>query len=332
MKKIITIAVIIIVTLINTMVAEASTTDKEIIIRDAVEQLSIGNEATVFYIGGVYITPMDIIEYACTHEDDPENLYDGPIIGLRGNIETENVHGKLNVRINRSFDIEEAEKLTDKMVNEISTNLETGVTDREKMAAICDYISQTYSYDKKAKKLIEEKKDSSQRENFVDAYYGDREIMCAEYATVTYILAQKLGINCRVIRGTKHAYNIVKFADSDHWIGYDLAGGKRYAQIASRYEMSIPSHNPKGVLEDETSSMDEKELALTAILLNNGISYEMANIKDYIFDLRYFVLKKHYFKDLMKPRQLRFILLLINIVIYGSIGIVFVCRYHSMRA
>ena len=116
--------------------------------------------------------------------------------------------------------------LTDLMVDEISANLDDGSTDREKMAAICDYISQTYSYDREVLKLIEEKEDSSLRENFVDAFYGDREIMCAEYATVTYILARKLGVNCEVIRGTRHAYNIVKFADSDHWIGYDLTGGR----------------------------------------------------------------------------------------------------------
>lgn len=332
MKKIITIAAIVIATMINTRVAEASITDKEIIIRDAIEQLSVGNEATVYYIGGEYVTPMDIIEYACTHEDDPENLYDGPILELRGSMETTNVHGRLNVVIKRGFDIEEAERLTDMMMDEISVNLEPDSSDREKMAAICDYISQTYSYDREALKLIEEKEDSSLRENFVDAYYGDREILCAEYATVTYILARKLGVNCKVIRGTRHAYNIVKFADSDHWIGYDLTGGGRYAQIGDEWEMSTSGHNPEGVLEDSTASEGDKELAETAILLNKGIEYEMANKRDYLYDLKYFVLKRHYYGDLMAPEILTWIFFGIDIVLYSVLGIALIHRLRPVRA
>lgn len=332
MKKIITIAAIVIATMINTRVAEASITDKEIIIRDAIEQLSVGNEATVYYIGGEYVTPMDIIEYACTHEDDPENLYDGSILELRGNMETTNVHGRLNVVIKRGFDIAEAEKLTDMMVDEISANLESDSSDREKMAAICDYISQTYSYDREALKLIEEKEDSSLRENFVDAYYGDREILCAEYATVTYILARKLGVNCKVIRGTRHAYNIVKFADSDHWIGYDLTGGERYAQIGDEWEMSTSGHNPEGVLEDVTATEDERKLAETAVKLNNGISYEIADRKDYFNDLRYFVLKRHYYRDLIDSVYLYYIICLVAIIPYMILGIALFLRFRPVRS
>ena len=332
MKKIIALATIILATIISTRTAEASTTDDEIIIKEAVEQLSVGNEATVYYIGGAYITPMDIIEYACTHEDDPDNLYDGPVLGLRGSIETENVHGRLNVVIKRGFDIEEAEMLTDHMVDEISANLNDGAIDREKMAAICDYISQTYSYDREALELTEEKDDSSLRENFVEAYYSDREIMCAEYATVTYILAKKLGVNCEVIRGTKHAYNIVKFADSDHWIGYDLTGGERYAQIGNEVEMSTPGHNPEGVLEDCKASEDDKELAETVVLLNNGISYEMADKRDYLNDLKYYVIKRHYYGDLMSPELLTRIFFGIDIVLYALLGLVMIRRLWPVRA
>lgn len=332
MKKTIALATIVLATMISTRTAEASPTDDEIIIKEAVEQLSVGNEATVYYIGGAYITPMDIVEYACTHEDDPDNPYDGPVLGLRGNIETENVHGRLNVVIKRGFDIEEAEMLTDHMVDEISANLNSGATDREKMAAICDYISQTYSYDREALELMEEKDDSSLRENFVEAYYGDREIMCAEYATVTYILAQKLGINCEVIRGTKHAYNIVKFADSDHWIGYDLTGGERYAQIGNEWEMSTSGHDPGGVLKDKTASEDDRELAETAILLNNGISYEMADKRDYLSDLKYYVIEKHYYKDLMKPEIISGVFFGIDMILYSVLGIVLIHRLCPVRA
>ncbi len=331
MRKIIVLASIIVATMINTGIAEASPADKEIILKETVEQLAVSNEAIVSYTGEAYISPSDIIEYACTHEEDPDNLYDGAIIELRGKLKTENTHGRLHAAIERGFDIDEADKLTDRMVNEISAGFKEYANDREKMAAICDYMSQTYSYDREALELIEEKKDSSLRKNFVEAYYGDRKIMCAEYATVTYILARKLGINCDVIRGSRHAYNIVKFSDSDHWIGYDLTGGDRYAQLSTELEISDSMHNPESVMEDEAASEEDRELAETAITLNNGKCYKLAGRKDYLCELGYFVLKAHHYEDLMEYVNIYHFLIALNAVLYIAIAIKFIYQAWPVR-
>lgn len=331
MKKIIVLAIIIVATMITTRTAEASPTDKEVILKEAVEQLAVSNEATVYYIGGAYIIPSDIVEYACTHEDDPDNLYDGSIIELRGDVETENIHGCLHAFIDRGFEIDEAEELTDRMVSEISAGLKDNATDREKMAAICDYMAQTYSYDKEALKQIEEKDDNSLRENFVEAYYGDRKIMCSEYATVTYILARKMGIECDVIRGSKHAYNIVKFADSDHWIGYDLTGGDRYAQLSTEWDISDSMHNPEGVMKDETASEEDRELAETAITLNNGKCYELADKWDSICDLVYFVVKAHHYEDLVAHGHYLYFLATMDVALFALLGIRIISEISPVR-
>ncbi len=286
MKKLYVIIIFVLMMFFNTRTVHAVTPAQETVIQEIVEQLASCNSVTVNY-SGPDISCQDVIEYAYLHADDPDYLYDGPMIEMRGGIRLITSSTQIQADIINGYDIEDAENLTDSMISEISAHLSDNASDREKMAAICNYIADTYSYDYDGMKLIEETCDNSYRINFVDAYYGNRKIICCDYAALTYLLANKLGINCQIMRGMGHAYNIVKFSDSDHYIGYDLSSGSRYAQIRSQENFDSPLHHPETAIDDKSILQKDKNDAQMAIVLNNGKEYQRANGWDYLRELWY---------------------------------------------
>lgn len=286
MKKLYVLIIFILMMLFNTRTVHAATPAQETVIRDIVAQLASGNSVTVNY-SGPDISCADVIEYAYLHADDPNYLYDGPMIEMRGGIRLITSPTQIQAVLINGYDIDDAETLTNSMVSEISEHLSGNASDREKMAAICSYVADTYSYDYDGMKLIEETKDNSYRTNFVDAYYGNRKIICCDYAALTYLLANKLGINCQIMRGMGHAYNIVKFSDSDHYIGYDLSSDSKYAQIRSQENFDSPLHHPETAMSDKSIPQKDKSAAQMAVVLNNGREYQRANRLDYLKELRY---------------------------------------------
>lgn len=209
-------------------------------------------------------------------EKDDDRIFNGTAILTAGIMYSARIGDDYTVCIKNMYDIDEADRLTDEMIKEIP---KTAVTDREKMTAICKYISDTFTYE------LNEETDGSG--DFVKAYYGDRKMICMGYADLTYILARKMGIDCEIVFGTNHAYNVVKFDDSDNWIIYDLARESRYAQV----DRLSYIHNNRPYITDYTEDIEEKEY------LDKHNSAKpvgtTASIADYIRSFLYLALKAH---------------------------------------
>ena len=250
------------------------------------------NIATVNYDGDMI--SIDDIQLYINSKDDPENLFDGKVACERGKYHSEKRGATHTLTIIGGYDVEEADRLTDEMVKEISRNLEANASDRMKMAAISDYISETYNYDHETADRIETNVDGATTTNFVDAYYGNKNIVCGDFASLTYILANKMGIDCEMIYGVDHVYNMVKFSDSVSYIGYDLSSDTRYAQITlADYYMNDLYHleNASG----DTTRCDPE----TEIKMNNGATYKCAGIKDIVLDFIYFAFTAHHIPEIL---------------------------------
>ncbi len=317
-KAVLLITIILISLFASNRPVYASTSLNNEVYAQICEQLRSGNNAIVKYDPQNSISWSSFEEYAVTEGDDVDCLYDGAILFIRGSMLYSTDGQYMSVSINRGFNIEEAEKLTDLMVKEISEGLNENSSDRDKMQAICTYLGNIYKYDREAYAKIKEEGDSSLREDFVTAYYGDREIMCSEFATVTYIVANKMGLNCDVMYCVQHVFNIVKFEDNDHWVAYDLAGGGNYPQLDTKSFNNNLFYHVNEALKEEIHS-PRRRWAIRALRLNRGRDYELAGIKEIIHFVKYTVFVLHDYRGLYKAlypilRILTYVLWLVAII------------------
>lgn len=152
--------------------------------------------------------------------DDEDSLYDGILIDARGKEHIHKQGNKYTIEIENAYDIDEADALTDEMVEEVKRNLPENATDREKYYEIARYIKKTFKYDLKA--YVDYDNNAT---NFVEAYHGSRRILCNDFATVTYLIANKLGLDCKILLGKGHMYNGIKFDDDTEYTAIDFAEG-----------------------------------------------------------------------------------------------------------
>ena len=245
------------------------------------------DEASAEYPTDSEISPEEFSRFVANIDDDPDNLFDGSMIFTRGYTAYQTKNGKLIVKLNNGYDIEKADALTDEMVRVISKRLNDGSSERDKMSAICDYISETYSYDKEASEDTNSGIFGTS-EDFVTAYYGNKKILCTDYAALTYLLANKMGIKCDLINGKGHIYNIVKFSDNENRIAYDLASESRYAQITYIDYL----------FNDMYHTDDGSKASILATAANNGKTYAYAGPKEYIASYMYFTFTAHHLPEI----------------------------------
>lgn len=277
-----TICILAAATMWNLCTIHAKADSRENALESIYQQIAVENKnvATVTYNGDML--SINEIQLYINKKDDPDNLFDGKVACERGHYYAVMSGNTYTLTLKNAYEVEEADELTDMMVSVINERLGNNTSDRIKMAAICDYITETFDYDYDLENRINNREKNIQYTNFVDAYNGNRKIICGDYAQLTYILANKMGIDCEMIYGVDHAYNRVKFSDSDHYIGYDLSSDLRYAQItAADYFINSIYH-----LEDATTANSRNDPAVE-IAMNDGATYECAGIKDLSFDYIY---------------------------------------------
>ncbi len=152
--------------------------------------------------------------------DDPDNVYDGamsiykaPSFAVRYNDS-----GKMQVTLNNNFKKAESEIVLDEMTEEIDKTLPDNATKEQKLNAIINFIKKTFRYDF-ARYL---KKDMVGMQNYIQAYHGDRRIVCEEYAVVTLLLCDRYDIDCRIVEGYNHLFNIIRLDSDSEYVAYDL--------------------------------------------------------------------------------------------------------------
>lgn len=302
----------------NSITTRAEAGYKEDAISDLYNQLVIdeSNTAQTYYPAKDFPRNIEMKQYVADQTDDPNNLFDGAMLytrGYRASLLKDNV---FTINLVGSYDVTEADILTDKMVAEITETLRDGASDREKMAAICNYVSEHFDYDYETGDS-EKNGEYSERNNFVDAYYGDnKKILCTDFAALTYLLANKMDINCELMFGETHVYNRVKFKGSSDWIGYDLAKDSRYSQITSSdFEANKHLYEVNG----------DSEEAAGARILNKGRTYKTAGIAELLISCICLGLELHCMPELL---VIGTILIAITSVLISVINYLVFCAHR----
>ncbi len=149
--------------------------------------------------------------------DKEDTLFDGIMLKIRGTwvlykTKGEGEPNKYTISINRAYNIDEADALTDRMLEEIKEGLPEDATDKDKFYAITKYVEKTYDYDKK------EARGAQKYKNFVEAYDGERKINCQGFASVLYLLYKKMGLDTTLFLGKEHVYNGIRFDDGKYMV------------------------------------------------------------------------------------------------------------------
>ncbi len=149
--------------------------------------------------------------------DKDDTLYDGRALDIRGTGSVVRKGNHYTFTLKKAYDIAEADALTDKMVEEIKANLPENASDRKIYREIARYIRKTYSYDMDV--LINDDNTT----NFVEAYNTDRKIVCSGYASLLYLIGNKMGFDCVIYAGDGHTYNGIRFEGDKKYTVIDIS-------------------------------------------------------------------------------------------------------------
>ncbi len=213
--------------------------------------------------------------------DEKDNLYDGPTLNNRGNWFLYRKGNEYTLKCENAFSIGEMEELTDEIAAEVKGLAGDGATDRELFYEYLKYMSEHCYYDSETEKnvtLMHDEKRPIKIDSITESYKKDGGLICTGYATITYIVANKLGIECRFIGAYKHVFNAVKFENSEKYIAYDLSTEKKYAGIGLITNTEIKLR----------SLFEGKGSKLITEACNEGISYRPASIGDNIRQFMYY--------------------------------------------
>lgn len=160
---------------------------------------------------------------------DEETPYDADMIVNRGTSISYNKYNtnKVVISIGEQLDFTKTEALLDIMEEDVRGRIPNKATKDVTLKAIIRYITETYDYNT----------DNSTNYNFVDAYYGDRKIKCEQYAAITYLLCYRFGIDCKIVAGNNHAFNIIRLSEDKEYRAYDLTWGESFPGAKVPYLM-----------------------------------------------------------------------------------------------
>ena len=262
MKRI--LAIILTSTYFLSAALHAQASDTGSIAQDIHNQLAYSNSATV-YVDDI---ELDEVIARATAIDDKNNPYDADMLLYRAPHFTYTLYntGKLELKLEGAFSIEESEKLLDKMEQEIRANLDTD-NQKEELKAIIKYITDTYEYDSETFNIRKDNKDV-QYINYVEAYNGNRRIACGQYAALTYLLCNRFGIDCKVVHGNNHLYNIIRLDGQNSYTAYDLTKVEHFLPAKVDFIDLITF----GYTNIGTSKLDKIENEINKITLD-GINY-----------------------------------------------------------
>ena len=151
---------------------------------------------------------------------DKETPYDAEMILLRGTAVKRSrfPNGDVEFEVENAFKIWEAERLLDVIQQELAPELGNNPSQKKILRHIRRYLKKTFKYDS------EGVRGDGEEENFVDAYYGERKIVCSQYAALVYLLCDRYDIDCKICYGKKHVYNAIRFDGRKDYCIYDFTG------------------------------------------------------------------------------------------------------------
>ncbi len=218
MKKthLVSMAIVLTLTLNITTYAASNTPAEDLYNQLVAEQQDVGT---------VYIDDTMLVEDVITQMvsiDSSANSYDGEMAIYKApNFRYSRYNtGKLEITLINSYTATEADDLLDIMQKDIQKNLNTDSSQAEILNEIIRYIGRTFNYDHESyfARLADK---SIQYQNFIDAYYGNHKIVCGQYAALTKFLCERFGIDCKVVHGNDHLYNLIKLEGQSEYSVYD---------------------------------------------------------------------------------------------------------------
>ncbi len=229
--------------------------------------------------------PKDINPYIILAEvvkiDKEDSLYDGPTLRDRGNWVLLRQGSECRLVAKNSYDIDKADAIASEIADTIRDLAGDTASERELFYEFTKYMADNFHYSKdvsKKTKYMNKHHVIIPNDNFTDTYYTDKGINCTGYATITYLVSNKLDIDCKMISTTTHVYNAVKFEDSDDYITFDLTLQNKYAGL--------------GILGNAISKfkyLKSKSAEQTlADAVSNGLIYKPSGIGEFINEFRYY--------------------------------------------
>lgn len=282
---------------------KASALDTDTAVNSLYEQFIINKQNTAEVKLDAGIDP-DTVLNKMISIDREDSLYDGLAFENRGTISyrTEKYKNYTNyyITINNAYDVDDADRLTDEIAAMINEKAGANATDREKMYVLCSYIGDNYSYDYDLQDQIDTYNESIAKGEYTPLDFlpftevietGYNKMVCSGFANLTYLTANKLGIDCRLAYGKDHIYNLVRFSDSSSYIICDMVDGRyglvdteTYKVNADNYNSSLSANRgsvyTKG-LKQTTASMKEIYGQIGYYLLNGyGLSPDKDTSRD----------------------------------------------------
>lgn len=208
MKKISkTIIISLIISLNSTMIAFADTNHNEYLKNEIYNHME--NWDTEFSFIYNNRSALDILQEAAQCDDYLErsiSLY-----------KTSRINNKFNVKIEYRTTKEE-ENIIDQELKKVVSNLITpSMTEIEKVKAVNEYIVKIYKYDYNLKS-----------DNVYSAMKSGTTI-CQGYAMTAYKMFKMIGIDCRIVNGSRenisHSWNLVKI--NNRWYHLDITNNDR---------------------------------------------------------------------------------------------------------
>lgn len=198
-------------------------------------------------LDNAYIEPEEI-QRRLFAIDNENNLYDGAALKIRGQFHTSTSEfiGKkgqdeyiekteYHIEIKNAYDVDEADAITDNIAREIEAKAGEGADLKEKFYILCSYIGDNFEYDYDLKAKIEDYNEAIRDTDTVTLEQlsfteviktGYGKMVCSGFANLTYLTANKLGIDCKIADGKEHAYNLVRFDNDSPYKICDLTTGR----------------------------------------------------------------------------------------------------------
>lgn len=212
-------------------------------------------------------------------KDDP---YDGATLYGRGTWVLRSKGSDRTLTAENSYNVNEADKVASEIADTIKVLAGDDATDRELFYEYLRYMDENFHFDKELGRAVDEMNRTGKAlkaKNFVEAYYGDKGLNCNGYTTLTYLVCDKLGIDCEIISGNNHTFNSVKFSDSDKYIAFDLTKQVKYAGLTGLGVLFIKS-NIEMISKEKYKELTKK--------MNEGKEYTGAGISEFIKEYKYF--------------------------------------------
>lgn len=151
--------------------------------------------------------------------DDKNNNYDNAILycsmkSVSSGCKTVNGNTYISVSGNYRYDNNDLKNYINETV--IKLNLD-GMSDHEKLNAIYDFVTASYSYDYEHKAY-----------DCINAQSNDNKMVCQGYSTLMYLLCKEAGLDIEILMSETHSWNCIRLDGDKEYIQFDATNGYKY--------------------------------------------------------------------------------------------------------